>query len=117
MDKILLSKKTWLEKIYELAYEGYFAEGKKLIKLGIKKGYTISAKNATNIISSCGPIVKYSFVKPLIVLGGKFEKNNGHRDFLIMTIGNRYSKNKMNSDHDLYKGALFYLATLEKIKI
>lgn len=67
-----IKKRDWLYQIEDLAYDGRFTEAKKLIATGTKKGWKITKKEATQILKKCGIDVKYSFVKPLVDIGGKF---------------------------------------------
>lgn len=72
MDKYLVSKKVWLNKINKLAYEGRFEKAEKIINFGVSKKFKLTKKDASNILSSCGIDVRYWFAKPLVDIGGEF---------------------------------------------
>lgn len=70
-----LTKKQYMDKLYDLVYEGHFDDAIVLFKKIVQK-YKISKQLATFIIASCGSDIHYDFVKPLVYLGGTFDKNH-----------------------------------------
>jgi hypothetical protein len=72
MAKYLSNKEKWMEKICHLAYDGKFVQAQKIIDLGLTNNFRLTKKDATGIIACCGADIRYSFVKPLVDIGGKF---------------------------------------------
>ena len=63
-------KDKWIRKICRFAYEGDFIEAQQLINSGLSDGLRLTKEDATEIINSCGLVIRYSFIKPLADIGG-----------------------------------------------
>lgn len=75
MDKYIVTKTKWLDRINILAYEGDFKTAYKLIQYGLKNGLKLIDKDATDILSSCGPDLRKWFIIPLMEIGGQIPDN------------------------------------------
>lgn len=93
-------KEEWILDITSMAWKGEFKNADKLLKKGLKKGVKLTKNDASDIISSCGPDIRYSFVNQLIKMGGKFLYNIHHYDYAKYIIND-----KPNVDNDMLKGA------------
>lgn len=77
MSKKYNTKKKWLEQIIDYAWKGLFTKATNLINRGKydrNLNYELTKNDATRILSSCSIDLRYSFIKPLILLGGKVPK-------------------------------------------
>jgi hypothetical protein len=49
-----------------------FTKAQELIDIGLANNLELTKRNATKIIACCGLDLSYSFVKPLVDIGGTF---------------------------------------------
>ena len=124
MSDFLSNKKTWINKICKMAYEGEFEKAQNVIDSGKNNGFILTKKDASEIITCCGIDITYSFIKPLVKLGGKIPRYviKSANEFLSMwttkkeeNIWNNKNNDKMkNFLDDRIKGCKFVIKISKK---
>jgi hypothetical protein len=111
-------RKEWILDLIIMAYNGDFENAKKLMKSGTKKGWKMTKKEATEIIKNCGVDMRYSFVKPLMDIGGKIIYNKSNYEFaeFITDKKNMKKHKKMYEKNfdDIFKGSKLVLEYSQK---